>query len=614
MGLFPIKIGEKSVDNAGGKAHQMLEKPAQPTEIPLKRRLTAALQRPFASLPSRIVMSVFVATLVTSLIVTWMSTRSIGSFLRGEIDRKFPAILAATHDRLEQWYAQREVDVETFGESRVVADNFAQLSEKASSRRGGLARDELRTYLSYVLERFPQFEALFVLDAGGAPLLWVGRERELSPALRRELAAVAGPSTSSASRVGTHLIQVVSSPMESGETGLSLHALVQIDAVEALLRSDDLGASGGIYVVDPDGAVLMLTPGAGLPERHTRPLPALGVAPAVEGYTRTTGDHVVGSAVRFGRFGWTILVEESYDEAFAPVVSAIREFLGINLGVVGVFSLVAFWMARSIVRPILALSDGALRIATGDAEVVIPGRHRTDEIGVLTRAFHEMTVRLKRNQDEIEEKRVEIEDANNRLIAQNRELQRVNEVFEQLSITDDLTKLHNHRFFQEHLRFFQEHLPQEMKRAERTGEPLSLILIDIDDFKQLNDRHGHSVGDAVLRRVADVMRAEVREMDLLARYGGEEFALLASGTTLEGAAALAEKLRVAVSEARFCLVALEGPAEIRVTLSAGVTTYRGDEKAFFNEADRAVYRAKDAGKDCIVVWDEENQSSRSSEP
>jgi diguanylate cyclase (GGDEF)-like protein len=606
MGRFPVKIGEKSADNAGGKVHQMSENPAQLAETPLNRRLTASLQRPFSSLPSRIVMSVFVATLVTSLIVTGMSTRSIGSFLRREIDRKFPAILDATHDRLERWYAQREVDVQTFAHSRVATENYAQLSEKASSGRGGVARAELRTYLSYVLERFPQFEALFVLDAGGAPLLWVGRERQLSPDLRRELAAVAKPSVSSGSRVGRHLIQVVSSPIESAETGLSLHALVQIDAVEALLNSDDLGASGGIYVADPDGVVLMGTPGAGLPDRHTRPLPALGVAPAVEGYTRTDGDHVVGSAVRFGRFGWTILVDESYDEAFAPVVSAIREFLGINLGVVVIFSLFAFWMARSIVRPILALSDGALRIATGDAEVVIPGRHRTDEIGVLTRAFHEMTIRLRRNQDELEEQRVEIEDANHLLVAQNRELQRVNEVFEQLSITDDLTKLHNHRFFQEHL-------PQEMKRAERTGEPISLILVDIDDFKQLNDHHGHSVGDAVLRRVADVMTAEVREMDLLARYGGEEFALLASQTTLEGAAALAEKLRVAVSEARFSLVALDGPAEIRVTVSAGVTTYRGDEKAFFNEADRALYRAKDAGKDCVVVWDEENCSSRSSE-
>jgi hypothetical protein len=75
MGRFPIKIGEKSADNAGGKVHQMSENPAQLAETPLNRRLTASLQRPFSSLPSRIVMSVFVATLVTSLIVTGMSTR-----------------------------------------------------------------------------------------------------------------------------------------------------------------------------------------------------------------------------------------------------------------------------------------------------------------------------------------------------------------------------------------------------------------------------------------------------------------------------------------------------------------------------------------------------------
>jgi diguanylate cyclase (GGDEF)-like protein len=140
-----------------------------------------------------------------------------------------------------------------------------------------------------------------------------------------------------------------------------------------------------------------------------------------------------------------------------------------------------------------------------------------------------------------------------------------------------------------------------------------LILIDIDDFKQLNDRYGHSVGDAVLRRVSDVMSREVRDMDLLARYGGEEFALLASQTTLEGAVALAEKLRIAISKARFSLVALDGPTEIQVSVSSGVATYRGDEKAFFNEADRALYRAKEAGKDCVCVCEERGAFSRSSE-
>ena len=166
---------------------------------------------------------------------------------------------------------------------------------------------------------------------------------------------------------------------------------------------------------------------------------------------------------------------------------------------------------------------------------------------MLTRAFNEMSARLRRNQLALEESRLEVEDANARLIAQNNELQRVNEVFQQLSITDDLTKLHNHRFFHEHL-------PREMKRAVRTGEPLALIVIDLDDFKRLNDRFGHAVGDAVLHQVAVVMSGVVREMDLLARYGGEEFALLASRTPLDGAVALAEKIRLAISHARFSVM------------------------------------------------------------
>jgi diguanylate cyclase (GGDEF)-like protein len=188
------------------------------------------------------------------------------------------------------------------------------------------------------------------------------------------------------------------------------------------------------------------------------------------------------------------------------------------------------------------------------------------------------------------------------LIAQNQELHRVNEVFLQLSVTDDLTKLHNHRFFQDSM-------PREMKRSLRTGEPLCLILLDIDDFKGLNDHHGHAVGDSVLRQTAVVMNSEVRELDLLARYGGEEFALLASHTTLPGAAALAEKLRFAISEARFSVVTLEGPSVIAITVSIGVALFRGEEKAFFNDADRALYRAKNAGKDCVVVADADGEPS-----
>ena len=148
-------------------------------------------------------------------------------------------------------------------------------------------------------------------------------------------------------------------------------------------------------------------------------------------------------------------------------------------------------------------------------------------------------------------------------------------------------------------RFFQDHLAKEVKRVERSGEPLSLILADIDHFKRWNDRLGHAMGDEILRRVAEVMNGLIRETDLLARYGGEEFALLAASTDLNGAVQLAEKIREAISETQFFL---GPPSEAEpVTISFGVSVYRGDRKAFFNDADRALYAAKSAGRDCVMT-------------
>jgi diguanylate cyclase (GGDEF)-like protein len=546
--------------------------------------LPPAIRRPLGSLPSRIIFSVFAAALVTSLVVAWISTQSIESFLRAKIDQKFPAILRSAGDRLDLWYAQWQLDVETFARSSMVAENLGPLAQGTSTRPGERAHEEVRKYLSYVLERSSQYQSLFLLDAEGRRLLWVGAEFELPDMLRLRLAAVEGSTVARLRRLGSQRVQVASSAVTDsrGRRLASLHAVVGVEALEDVLRREGLGATGGIHVVDRNGEYLVSSWGQPPRGRHARELPALGETPIVEDYTNGAGDYVVGSALRFDRFDWTIVVEENYDAAFAPVGSVIRRVLAINLGIVGIFGLIAFQIARSVVRPIQALSVGARRIAAGETGVAIPVSSRRDELGVLTSAFNEMAKRLHQNQLELERR--------------NQQLQRVNEMLEQLSITDGLTRLHNHRFFQDHL-------PRAMKRAARTGEPLALILIDIDDFKTLNDRFGHAVGDAVLRRIADVMNGVVREMDLLARYGGEEFALLASHTSLEGAVALAEKIRIAVSEARFSVVDLDGPAALSVTVSIGVAAFRGDEKAFFNDADRALYRAKSAGKDCVIAAD-----------
>jgi diguanylate cyclase (GGDEF)-like protein len=273
-----------------------------------------------------------------------------------------------------------------------------------------------------------------------------------------------------------------------------------------------------------------------------------------------------------------LLSVEKYDTAFAPIRASVRRTLAINLLTALFSSAGAFVFAAWRVRPILALSEGARRISEGETAVEVPDSGSGDEIQLLARSFNQMSARL-------HESRLELE-------SRNEELQRANEALEQLSITDSLTRLHNHRFFQDQF-------AREAKRVERSESPLCLVLIDIDDFKNLNDQLGHAAGDAVLERAAAVMSGVLRESDTLCRYGGEEFALLSPQTDLPGAISLAEKIRAAVAESDYGVVGPDGPA--RITVSIGVAEFVRSTRDTFDAADRALYDAKAAGKDCVVV-------------
>ncbi len=543
--------------------------------------LRALARRPFASLPSRIITLVFSAALVTSVAVTWTATGATEIFLRRQIGQRFPVALERISERLDDWYGQRERDLDTFSRSDTVVGSLGG-SERALR--------EARRYLAYVQEGFPHYRALFVLDAAGVPRVWVGAQPGLPDTLLAGLSRVDRTQVGDLHRVDGERVHFVSAPLSGpgGEQG-SLHAIVAVDVVSRLIAGDERPRTGRIVVVADGGEVVAQTGEATDAARAPSMRPG---NPAVQEYLDAGGERWVGCVRRFPRFDWSLVVEEPYDSAFAPVVSVIRNTLAINIAIVLGCGSIALWIARSIVRPIRTLSDEARRIAQGE-HVVIPVIPGQDEIGVLSRALSEMVTRLQQNQLELEQEKAEKERANAELRNMNEELRRGNEVLEQLSFTDGLTRLHNHRYFQDRLRV-------EVRRADRTGEQLALLLVDIDDFKALNDRYGHAIGDQVLRQVASVLNETVREADLPARYGGEEFVVLAPHTGRIGALALGEKLRGAISRTRFEAEGLDAPEGLEVTVSIGVSIYAGDARRLFNDADRALFQAKATGKDCVI--------------
>jgi diguanylate cyclase (GGDEF)-like protein len=165
---------------------------------------------------------------------------------------------------------------------------------------------------------------------------------------------------------------------------------------------------------------------------------------------------------------------------------------------------------------------------------------------------------------------------------------------EALSVTDDLTRLYNSRYLNLVLR-------REIKRASRSGRPLSLLFLDLDGFKMVNDRHGHLAGSKALVEAAAIIRTCARETDVVARFGGDEFALILPDTSSEGAMSVAARIRDRIKAARF--LASDG-LDVHLTASIGVATLpdvAASAEGLLKAADMAMYQVKAVGKDGIHI-------------
>jgi len=217
---------------------------------------------------------------------------------------------------------------------------------------------------------------------------------------------------------------------------------------------------------------------------------------------------------------------------------------------------------------------------------LLVGLFSNAEITVGSRSFHVLATPLSSDAERPQEMALVFRDIT--------ELTKIKQEMERLAHTDFLTGLSNRRFFMQRL-------AEETERVKRGNQPMSVLLLDMDSFKTVNDTHGHDIGDRVLQVIASVTQEVKRMADVSARIGGEEFAMLLPDTDREGAIKLAQRLRRTINE-QIIADAKGGP--ITVTASIGVATMSHADHGIdhiLTHADRALYRAKDAGRNRVCT-------------
>jgi len=479
--------------------------------------------------------------------------------------------------QVDDWMSERTREMTRWSASFVVFEGVETLTRGT----GDVARAQrdLNVYLASVFGHYQTYESLFVTDTQGRILASTRAEEweDWAGALLAKPEAARGGVVSSIHR----------STFLDRPTVLALHAIQDrndrtvgyfvgrpdLRELQLQLKPPDADPAPEFWLLDSEGKLLLrsaiVPPKPGTePMGVTRPGPSDEAGPVVESTVPAAGRVVYGVRRLVGPSGGYLVATVPARLAYRALDDARRRLLGFGVPALLLVLLVSFYAARNLLRPILLLSQAAQLLSEGDTAVSLPVRGN-DELADLTRTFNEMAAKVR--------------DARERL--------------ESLAITDALTHLYNRRHFQDTVE-------KEIRRSIRESRPLSLLLLDLDRFKQFNDQWGHTEGDAELTRVADVVQKNIRSTDSAFRYGGEELAVLLPSCPKVQALPVAEKIRAAV--------AVHPPRPSSgaafTTVSIGVATFPEDGeavRALVDAADAALYAAKAQGRDRVVVAGQE---------
>jgi diguanylate cyclase (GGDEF)-like protein len=470
------------------------------------------------------------------------------------------------------WLDERVFDLRLRASPYVVSDNLA----RATGRSGPQAVGRLRDYLNSVRQNLPAHEGLAIVGPDGQTLTNSGSRtgfrlsQDQLNSLRTRDALVGDAYWDT----GVNKPVIVLTVPIRRDDGLFLGALsakVNLSGLIDVLR-EHAADSRTVYAITEQGRVVISSAGNSADVMKTT-LPTASSRELLEHEGQTVGQarakerEVVAVLRRVPQLRWAAVAEAPItDEGGTGGPSAL-----LILGLVVLVGLLAFLASMLITRPVVRLSEAAARVAAGDLSIELPPSGSGGEVGYLTRALNTLVARLREKEGQSE--------------------------LEKLSLTDALTGLYNRR----HLMGT---LSTEVQRSRRQRRSFTVLLADVDKFKQYTDTHGHLAGDAALVKIAEVFRRTTRAVDCVARYGGEEFVVMLLECPIATAALVAERIRARIADTDL--------GEGKLTVSIGLAEYPdgGDTpEELIATADAAMYKAKSGGRNQIVVAGSSQQPS-----
>ena len=520
------------------------------------------------SIKSRILALALAATLVPALTTAVLSYQQNRRALVDKFAEQLQSASNQTGRELDLWIKERQYDVRVFASSYEVSENVGQ----AALGRGG-AHTRLTEYLNSVRRRFGDYASLQVVSVMGRPVASStgAREFALTPDVLRDVrthdAVLGEPVRDSATgKLSLTITVPITAASGTGAPVGALSATIQLTAIDDMLKRFAPGDSGEVLLVMRDGAVMASSRALSLPLASRLSPEALAVlreraSPTVE-YTDHHNVRMVGALAPVVRSTWSVVAQVPRHRAFAEITSLRNTTIVTLLLLLAIVGGLAYTLGTIIVRPLDQLMLGVREVGGGNynVDLLVKGG---GEVAYLTTAFNDMVKQVR--------------DMRLRL--------------EHLSVTDGLTGLANRR----HL---MEQIEQEFKRADRSKHPFTIMLMDVDHFKDYNDTHGHQAGDAALACVGKVIKECVRDVDRPGRYGGEEFAVLLPETGVAAALVVAERIRARMEKED--LPVKKGTAH--VSLSIGVAECPSHAESVSDVvavADAALYESKRKGRNRV---------------